>query len=78
MPIEMQPVESSMLAAYGYEPETSTLAVQFKNGTTIHYPNVPQEVADGFAGESAGKHFNANVRGKFEGVKIEAEKEGEE
>jgi hypothetical protein len=70
--ITLTPVQSSMLAAQGYDPNTQTLAVKFNTGATFHYEGVSQEVADGLAGaDSAGKYFNANIRGKFEPKKIE-------
>lgn len=70
--ITLTPIQSSMLAAHGYDTDSQTLAVKFQNGNTFHYDNVPVEVADGLAtADSAGKFFNANIRGKFEPRKIE-------
>lgn len=40
MKIEMQKVESSQINGYGYDADTRTLAVEFKNGGTYHYENV--------------------------------------
>lgn len=61
--MNMQPVESSNLAAVGYDPTTSTLAVRFTNGTLYHYPDVKPALHDQLmAAESKGKFFNANLR----------------
>lgn len=68
--IKLQQVKSSMLAAHGYDPESRTLAVQFTNGATYHYADVPPEAAEAFAkAESAGGHFGKHIRGKYTGTK---------
>lgn len=66
MNIALKPVESSQIAAIGYDAESKTLAIRFNSGQKIyHYAGVPQEVFDGFSTGSAGKHFSSAVRGKF-------------
>ena len=61
--MNMQPVESSNLAAIGYDPTAKTLAVRFTNGSLYHYPNVEQPLYDGLmAAESKGRYFHAHVR----------------
>jgi len=40
----MVPVNSTNLLAVGYESETLTLYVQFKNGRTYKYHRVPEQV----------------------------------
>ncbi|MCA3109865.1 MAG: KTSC domain-containing protein [Rhodocyclaceae bacterium] len=60
------PCTSSQIASHGYDPATQTLEVEFKTGAVYQYDGVPPEVADGFNNcESVGKHFGAQVRGKF-------------
>lgn len=72
MEITLTPVQSSMLAAHGYDADSQTLAVQYKNGAVFHYDGVPPEVADGLANaDSIGKFFNANIKGVFEPRKID-------
>lgn len=71
MSIPMTSVESSQIAAIGHDPETNTLAVQFKGkngpGAVYHYRNFPARKFDAFmAAESKGKFFGENVRGKAE------------
>jgi len=42
--MEMMPVTSRNLAAVGYNEESSTLRVEFLNGTMYEYYNVPIEI----------------------------------
>lgn len=42
----LNPVPSSCLKAAGYDYETNTLYVQFTNGRTYKYYNVPKNVYD--------------------------------
>lgn len=61
--INMDSVESSQLAAIGYDAETQTLAIQFKAkgtapGSLYHYANVtPEDFAAFRDAESIGSHF---------------------
>jgi hypothetical protein len=43
----MQPVNSSNIAAIGYDPETQTLAIEFRSGGTYEYYDVPEQVFEG-------------------------------
>jgi hypothetical protein len=62
----MQPVSSSNLAAVGYDPETQTLAIEFKSGGTYEYYDVPQQVFDGLlSAASHGQYFQSNIRGSY-------------
>lgn len=62
----MQPVSSSNLAAVGYDPETQTLAIEFKSGGTYEYYDVPQQVFDGLlSAGSLGQYFQSNIRGFY-------------
>jgi len=68
--IAMQPVKSSNLQAVGYDEASSTLAVQFKNGTTYRYRGVPAEVFQQLlTAASAGSFFSSSIRGQYEGVR---------
>lgn len=56
-------VNSSTNAAIGYDPETSTQEVEFKNETGYAYDGVPVEVYDGIINcDSHGKCLNAHVK----------------
>jgi len=55
--MDMQPVESSNIQEVGYDPETLTLRVRFKSGSTYDYPNVPPETHQEFMrADSPGRH----------------------
>ncbi len=69
--IPLKRVKSSQIAAIGYDPETKTLAVQFKpraaTGETpvpvYHYGDVSQQCADDFRGaESIGTYFGLHIK----------------
>ena len=70
--IGMQGVESSNLEGVDYDPDTLTLRVMFKGGSTYEYADVPIEEYEGLmAAESKGSYFYANIRrGGYEYTKI--------
>ena len=69
--ITMQPVESSNLAAAGYDPATQTLAIRFKGGVLYHYHDVTPADYEAFTkAKSKGGHFHTAIRGKFKFTKI--------
>lgn len=73
MSINMKPPrnESGHIHSLGYDAETKTMAVQFARGGVYHYHGVSPEDFNALHGaESAGKHFHANVNGKFKHTKI--------
>jgi hypothetical protein len=68
--ITMNPVVSSQIDAIGHDPETGTLAIQFKAkpgtdapGSVYHYSNVDAEKFAALAGaESTGSHFYKHIK----------------
>ena len=72
--ITLTPVESSLLTAIGYDAATQTLRIEFPRkghppgaGTVYEYYHVSAEQWAAFqAAESFGKHFLANIKGKFD------------
>lgn len=73
MEIELKEVKSSNISHVGYHVESQTLHVRFKSGTTYSYSAVPVEEHQKFiAAESIGKHFQANIRDKYQCTKLEA------
>lgn len=66
--IPLNPVESSQIAAIGHDPETSTLAIQFKGkgdapGSVYHYQNFDAEQFRALSGaESIGSHFYQHIK----------------
>lgn len=69
--IEINPchVESKNIHGYGYDEQSKTLAIQFKNSAgpaaVWHYANVtPEMFAALKAAESVGKWFHTTLRGQ--------------
>lgn len=61
------PVTSSAIKSVGHDPETLTMEVEFHNGKTYTYKNVPEEAhADFISSMSIGKHFNNHIQGRYE------------
>jgi hypothetical protein len=57
------PVSSSNLASVGYDHQTSTLEVEFRNGSIYQYFNVPLEIFNGLMSASShGKYLDAYIR----------------
>jgi len=68
--IEITAAKSSSITGHGYDEKTSTMALQFKTGV-YHYPGVTKKEYDELvAAKSLGKHFFANIKGRFTGKKI--------
>ena len=56
-------VDSSNIAAIGYDANSQTLEVEFLNGSIYQYYAVPQYIYDGLmSADSHGKYFDANVK----------------
>lgn len=70
--ISMCNCESSLLDSYGYDAESKTLAVKFKNGgKTYHYPDVPADVFDNLSkAESSGQFFLGKIKPHYTGKVI--------
>lgn len=63
---KMQPVSSSNVSSVGYDGETGTLYVAFKNGGTYRYMKVPEEIYEGLVkAESVGGYLAKNVKGTY-------------
>lgn len=76
--VPLNPVKSSNIAATGYDPETKTLAVQFRSGkgATYHYADVPEQVYKEMCdAQSVGSYLNKNVVGKYVHTKIDPPQE---
>lgn len=67
--IKHHPVVSSNLHSAGYDKNSKTLEITFKNGATYTYSNVPQEMYEGiFQSDSPGNFVHkwiAKGRYKF-------------
>ena len=64
--MEMISVTSSNIEAVGYDEGSGTLQVEFKNGSTYQYFDVPIRVFEGLrdAG-SVGAYLSSNIKGVF-------------
>jgi hypothetical protein len=56
--MRLDPVESSMLAAIGYDPKLRALVVLYNSGKAYQYLNVPPEIYEGLsAARSKGRYM---------------------
>lgn len=59
-------IESSNLKKTQYDVESKSLIVEFKNGASYEYSDVPHRIYTEFRmAESQGKFFNSNISKKF-------------
>lgn len=70
--MKRQSVESSNLRSVGYDEFLLVLETEFNSGAVYRYYGVPAEVHDELINaESVGKYFNANVKSKYNFLKVE-------
>ena len=68
MPIPLESVQSSQIAAIGHDPETNTLAVRFASkggraGALYYYDNVDAETFESFrTADSIGSYFYKHIK----------------
>lgn len=61
--MEYIPVASSNILAIGYQADSKTLGVKFKNGTEYHYSSVSKEIFEGFLNaDSKGAYLDQNIK----------------
>jgi hypothetical protein len=61
--MDYRSLSSSTLNSVGYEAETQTLAVTFRNGTEYHFYNVGESVFEGICSASSpGQYFDLYVK----------------
>lgn len=65
------PVESSNISSIGYDEDSSTVEIEFHNGTIYQYFDVPASVYKGImeAG-SKGQYFAQHVKGYYRFVRV--------
>lgn len=67
---DWQPLASSNLSAFRYDPDTGQLEIRFVNGTTYSYAGVDPTVVAGLAeASSPGRYFHDNIKAMYEGTK---------
>ena len=65
-PMDWQSLDSKMLAAAAYTPETRTLYLRFRSGEMYAYFDVPEAQYQQFLqAESRGRYFLSHIRGRF-------------
>lgn len=61
-----QPVQSSMVKAWAFDPTTDTLEIEFTNGRVYQYEGVPAFLAKGFElATSKGRFFMSRIDRRF-------------
>ncbi|PLW76631.1 KTSC domain-containing protein [Cohaesibacter celericrescens] len=64
--MEMTNVDSSNVAAIGFDESSQTLQVEFKNGTAYQYFDVPEAIYDGLlSAASVGQYLHQHVKGIY-------------
>ena len=64
-------VRSSNIRSVGYDPESSTLEVEFITGSIYQYSNVPESEYEGLMNAtSKGKYLNRNIKDRYQDTKI--------
>lgn len=65
------PVESSMLAAVGYDSAAKVLYAEFHSGGTYAYPDVtPKEFEDLTEAGSIGRYMSSQIIPVYSGIKV--------
>lgn len=69
--MDMTNVDSSNVAAVGYDEDSSTLQVEFKNGGTYQYFDVPKSSFVGLRdAASVGGYLAAHIKGSYRYSKV--------
>lgn len=69
--MEMQSVDSSNVARVGHDEDSSTLQVEFLNGGTYQYFDVPEYHYTGLLNASSvGKYLNDHIKGSYRYSKV--------
>ncbi|AHG43241.1 MULTISPECIES: KTSC domain-containing protein [Pseudomonas] len=64
--MERSPVSSSNVESVGYDEDSETLEVEFKNGTLYQYFDVPQSAFNGLVNaDSVGGYLAENIKGVY-------------
>lgn len=64
--LNMQPVNSSNIAAVGYDADNQTVFVQFLNGSTYVYKGVPEHEFENLrTAPSVGSYLNRNFKNVY-------------
>ena len=66
----LQSVNSSNIAAVGYDASSQTLTIEFRSGGTYEFYDVPEGVYVAFLKASShGRYFQSEIRGRYRYVR---------
>lgn len=66
-----EPVTSSTIESVAHDPDTRSMEVKFKSGSTYRYDGVPAELhGDMMQSSSVGKFLNDNIKGRYSHEKV--------
>lgn len=66
-----EPVQSSHLSSVGFDTDSQTLEVEFRDGNVYQYFDVPEAVHLELMGSSSvGQYFSSNVRNSFRYARV--------
>jgi len=66
MNMDRKDIESSMLRSIGYDPDSSTLLLEFNNGAVWQYFDFPESLWYEFeSAESKGKFFLREIKNQY-------------
>ena len=69
--MEMIGVDSSNVESVGYDEDSSTLQVEFKNGSMYQYFDVPENIFIGLRdADSVGRYLSENIKGSYRYSKV--------
>ena len=69
--MERQSVDSEMIKSMGYDPDTSTLEIEFNNDAIWQYYDFPESLWFGFENAgSKGRFFNQEIRNQYRESRI--------
>lgn len=69
--MEMIPVSSSNISAIGYDDQSATMIIEFKNNSAYEYYDVPQFEYDSLmSADSKGSYANKNIYKTYRQQKI--------
>jgi hypothetical protein len=69
--MDMENVDSSNVAAVGYDEDSSTLQVEFNNGGTYQYFDVPEHLFEELReAQSIGSFLAENIKGSYRFSKL--------
>jgi hypothetical protein len=69
--MNMIQVNSTNLSAIGYDESSRTLRVEFRNGGTYDYYDVPQSEFDGLRNAAShGEYLARNIKGRYRYARV--------